>query len=79
MCTHTRHAYRYLDHLDIAWKALYDNEPCADITSEAECKLVLGGQGEMWGETVDASDIQSTVCKMHIAHHAHHVHLCAPA
>ena len=51
----------YLDHLDIAWKALYANEPCADITDPKQCKLVLGGQGEMWGETVDVSDIQSTV------------------
>lgn len=51
----------YLDHLDVAWKALYGNEPCADITDPAQCDLVLGGQGEMWGETVDVSDIQSTV------------------
>jgi len=51
----------YLDHLDVAWKAVYGNEPCADITDDAQCALVLGGQGEMWGETVDASDVQSTV------------------
>ena len=34
----------YLDHLNIAWKALYGNEPCEDITDDAQCKLVLGGQ-----------------------------------
>ena len=51
----------YLDHLTIDWAAVYGNEPCADITDPKACALVLGGQGEMWGETVDASDIQQTV------------------
>jgi len=51
----------YLDHLDIGWKALYGNEPCVDIVDAAQCSLVLGGQGEMWGETVDTSDLQQTV------------------
>lgn len=50
----------YLDHLSIDWGAVYDNEPCDDLTP-TECSLVLGGQGEMWGETVDASDVESTV------------------
>lgn len=50
----------YLDHLTIDWAARYGNEPCSAV-SDAQCKLVLGGQGEMWGETVDASDIQATV------------------
>eukprot|EP00035_Acanthoeca_spectabilis_P015863 m.319055 g.319055 ORF g.319055 m.319055 type:complete len:630 (+) comp16445_c0_seq70:3-1892(+) len=51
----------YLDHLTITWDAVYGNEPCETIPDAAQCALVLGGQGEMWGETVDASDIQSTV------------------
>jgi len=51
----------YLDHLTVTWDELYGNEPCSDITDPKQCALVLGGQGEMWGETVDASDIQSTV------------------
>ena len=51
----------YLDHLDITWDKVYGNEPCSTISDAAQCALVLGGQGEMWGETVDASDIQSTV------------------
>lgn len=42
-------------------RALYGNEPCADITDAKQCALVLGGQGEMWGETVDASDLEQTV------------------
>ena len=62
---------RYLDHLDIAWKALYGNEPCADIPDATQCALVLGGQGEMWGETVDASDVLNTVHDAYV-----HVHMC---
>lgn len=51
----------YLDHLNIMWDAVYENEPCSSISDAAQCKLVLGGQGEMWGETVDASDLENTV------------------
>jgi hexosaminidase len=50
----------YLDHLTVNWESVYSNEPCEGIPAE-QCKLVLGGQGEMWGETVDVSDIDSTV------------------
>ena len=28
---------------------------------DALCHKILGGHGEMWGETVDASDLQQTV------------------
>ena len=28
---------------------------------DAACKKILGGQGEMWGETVDGSNLQHTV------------------
>eukprot|EP00463_Aulacantha_scolymantha_P001674 TRINITY_DN2300_c0_g1_i1.p1 TRINITY_DN2300_c0_g1~~TRINITY_DN2300_c0_g1_i1.p1 ORF type:complete len:184 (-),score=26.62 TRINITY_DN2300_c0_g1_i1:170-721(-) len=51
----------YLDHINIKWDAVYGNEPCSAITDDKQCKLVLGGQGEMWGETVDASDFENTV------------------
>lgn len=51
----------YLDNIDKPWDALYQNEPCAGIQSDELCKLVLGGHGEMWGETVDGSDLQQTV------------------
>ena len=37
---------------------MYTNDPVNDTDQE---KLVLGGQGEMWGETVDASDIEQTI------------------
>ena len=52
----------YLDHLNIKWDACYGNEPCSAITDDKLCaKHVLGGQGEMWGETVDTSDFEQTV------------------
>jgi len=50
----------YLDNLNVAWDAVYSNEPCADVP-DALCGGILGGHGEMWGETVDASDLQQTV------------------
>ena len=50
----------YLDHLQYSWQVLYNGEPCKGLT-DAECELVIGGGGEMWGETVDTSDIQNTI------------------
>ena len=50
----------YLDNLDVAWKAVYSNEPCDGVPDHL-CHKILGGHGEMWGETVDASDLQQTV------------------
>lgn len=37
----------YLDHLNIAWAALYGNEPCETISDPKQCGLILGGQGIM--------------------------------
>ena len=50
----------YLDNLNVDWAAVYANEPC-DGVPDALCPKILGGHGEMWGETVDASDLQPTV------------------
>ena len=50
----------YLDNLDVDWSAVYANEPCHDVPDDL-CGLILGGHGEMWGETVDASDLEQTV------------------
>jgi len=50
----------YLDNLNVKWDAVYVNEPCKGVP-DSLCPLILGGHGEMWGETVDASDIQQTV------------------
>jgi hexosaminidase len=52
----------YLDHLDVAWPEFYSNEPLANISGGREQEeLVLGGEVCMWGETVDASDIEQTI------------------
>lgn len=51
----------YLDHLDTTWEQFYMNEPLANITKSEQQKLVIGGEVCMWGETVDASDIQQTI------------------
>ena len=50
----------YLDNLNVDWAHVYANEPCSDVP-DALCGKILGGHGEMWGETVDASDVQQTV------------------
>ncbi|ETO34651.1 beta-hexosaminidase [Reticulomyxa filosa] len=51
----------YLDHLTVTWDEMYMNEPFADISNKTQQALVLGGEGCMWGETVDVSDIEQTV------------------
>jgi len=51
----------YLDHLSVAWEAVYGNEPCSEISEQSQCDRVMGGQGEMWGETADMSDEEQTV------------------
>jgi len=50
----------YLDNLNINWTAVYTQDPCGGSPDDL-CKLILGGHGEMWGETVDASDLEQTV------------------
>lgn len=65
----TSHGYRlifstdgewYLDGLTVTWEQMYTVEPCDGVETENEY-LVLGGEGCMWGETVDTSDILQTV------------------
>lgn len=50
----------YLDHLTTEWTEMYVNDPMKGVLPNVT-HLVLGGQGEMWGETVDTSDIEQTV------------------
>jgi hexosaminidase len=65
----TSHGYRliwsdssvwYLDHVKGSWQVAYSAEPCTGLP-EAGCALVLGGEGAMWGTTVDTSNIVQTI------------------
>ena len=51
---------RYLDSLDTTWEARYAEEPATGVAEEDE-HLVLGGGGQMWGETADPSDVLPTI------------------
>lgn len=50
-----------MDHLDAEWQGFYSNEPLANITNPKQQRLVIGGEVCMWGEHIDASDIQQTI------------------
>ncbi|KAG7585892.1 Glycoside hydrolase family 20 catalytic domain [Arabidopsis thaliana x Arabidopsis arenosa] len=51
----------YLDHIDAPWQGFYANEPLKNITDKKQQSLVLGGEVCMWGEHIDASDIEQTI------------------
>ena len=51
----------YFDNLDATWEEMYVNDPTQGVDSVSSQGRVLGGQGEMWGETVDSSDLEQTV------------------
>ena len=51
----------YLDGLDTLWTDMYMLEPQSGITDPKQAALILGGEGCMWGETADASDIIQTI------------------
>lgn len=51
----------YLDHVDAKWDGFYSNEPLANISKPEQQELVLGGEVCMWGEHIDASDIEQTI------------------
>lgn len=50
----------YLDHYT-RWEAFYANEPLENITDHDLHPRVLGGEVCMWGELIDASDIEQKV------------------
>jgi len=43
------------------YTAVYNNEPCQGVPDDLCNAKILGGHGEMWGETVDTSDLAQTV------------------
>ncbi|XP_068646930.1 beta-hexosaminidase 3 [Aristolochia californica] len=51
----------YLDHLDTPWQDFYMNEPLTNITDPKRQRLVIGGEVCMWGESIDASDLEQTI------------------
>ncbi|KAL5231834.1 hypothetical protein ABZP36_030610 [Zizania latifolia] len=51
----------YLDHQEVTWEGFYMNEPLKNINNPEQQKLVIGGEVCMWGEHIDASDIQPTI------------------
>ncbi len=52
----------YLDWLDSTWQSMYENEPTSVLTNpEKTADLILGGEGCMWAETVDNSDLDNTI------------------
>lgn len=50
----------YLDQLAVTWDKAWAVDICQDVPDEL-CKKVIGGGGEQWGETVDASDALQTI------------------
>ena len=50
----------YLDELAYDWAEFYNNDPAFGLEGAQEA-LVLGGEAPMWGETVDASDLEETL------------------
>jgi hexosaminidase len=50
----------YLDHLDDTWEKMYQRNP-ASLLSQEKAHLMIGGEGCMWGETVDGGDLEQTV------------------
>lgn len=51
----------YLDHLDMQWFNMYNDEPFEGIEDPAMQKKILGGQAQAWGETIDGSNLLNTI------------------
>ena len=47
----------YLDNVGTTWEAMYSAEPCTNLT-DTQCALVIGGGGEMWGESAGPSNVE---------------------
>jgi len=51
----------YLDGLGVTWQDMYAAEPCDGLNATACSNYLIGGGGEMWGESADTSDVQQTI------------------
>ena len=51
----------YLDHLDMQWFDMYNDEPFEGIDDPKMQKKILGGQAQAWGETIDGSNLLNTI------------------
>lgn len=51
----------YLDLETTTWIGAYNNEPCDGISKDLCRSRVLGGQGQLWTEFVDPSNIESKI------------------
>lgn len=50
----------YLDHLDKTAEFMYNRNP-SDFVDASDAKNLIGGEGCMWGETVDGGDMEQTI------------------
>jgi len=50
----------YLDHLGDTWQQMYARDPASFVQAD-NAQLMIGGEGCMWGETVDGGDLEQTV------------------
>lgn len=50
----------YLDHLDDTWQKMYAQNPASFVSAENSQRMI-GGEGCMWGETVDGGDLEQTI------------------
>jgi len=50
----------YLDHVDVTWETMYQLNPMDSIDAKYRPQ-VLGGEGAMWGEKVDGSNLELTI------------------
>ncbi|KAI6676384.1 hypothetical protein NL676_037180 [Syzygium grande] len=50
-----------LDHLDVPWDQVYTAEALEALSDASRQKVVIGGAVCVWGQTVDACNVQQTI------------------
>ena len=56
----------YLNYVDAekgynSWQKMYITEPYTNISDNEQQKLILGGEGALWGEYVDSSNVENSM------------------